>query len=107
MNAIIDHPTRFSSVVSSPFQSKWGIFCIGVIVGISSFAGVLRFNEAEAEQTGNTTATPTVTIRDPGNVTPSTSNPSYSGALIPVVKGDTNSSLSNYQLERDACCPAE
>lgn len=105
MNAIIDHPAGFSSINVSSVLTKCGLFLLGAVIGILGFVGVLRIGEAEAERTDSYTATPAVSTPDVGNVT--TSPPSYSSLLTPAGRGDTNSSFSDYRLERDACCPAE
>jgi hypothetical protein len=42
---------------------------------------------------------------DAGNVTASSLD--YASALMPARRIDTDSSLNDYRLERDACCPAE
>ena len=107
MNAIIDHPAGFSSVNFSSLLIKFGLFLLGVFVGIASFVGVLSIGEAEAdaERAGNSMAPPALSIPGPGNV--ATPAPAVSNALISAGKSDTDSSFSDYRLERDACCPAE
>lgn len=84
------------------FQSKATLFSLGVVAGILSFWGVLSLGEGS--QTGDYARTPSAAVLPAQNVI-LTSGASYSGASILVWKGDTDSSLNNYQLERDACCP--
>ena len=84
------------------YQSKPGLFSLGVVVGILSFAGVLSIGEGG--KIGNyATAHPVAVIATEKAAI--TSGPSYPKTSIQIGETGTDSSLNNYQLERDACCP--
>lgn len=92
------------------FQSKSAFFSLGVVAGIMGFWGVLSLGYGS--QTGDYASAPPAAVLPAENAStpPAAVFPaekvtiSYSGASILVWKGDTDSSLNNYQLERDACC---
>jgi hypothetical protein len=84
------------------FQAKSTLFSVGVVVGILGFWGVLSLSAGS--QTGIYASTPPAAVLPAENAA-ITSGASYSGASILVWKDNTDSSLNNYQLERDACCP--
>lgn len=90
--------------ITTNFHSKSTLFSLGIVVGILSFWGALSIGEGS--QSGNYVRTLPAAVLAAENVT-ITSSPTHSGASIRVWKGDTDSSLNNYQLERDACCPGQ
>lgn len=90
--------------MNSVLKSRSTVFGAGILVGIVSFWGALSL--VHSTQTSGYAGTLPSAVLPAENAT-TTSGPSYSGASILVRKGDTDSSLNNYQLERDACCPGE
>jgi hypothetical protein len=85
-------------------KSRSTFFGIGILVGLFSFWGVLSLGHSTPTVEYAGTRPSAVLPAENATTTPA---PSYSGASILVWKGDTDSSLNNYQLERDACCPGE
>ena len=84
-------------------RSKSTFFGIGILVGISGFWGALSLGHNP--QNGDYVTTLPTAVLPAKNAT-TTSGLVYPGTSI-VWKGDTDSSQSDYQLERAACCPGE
>jgi hypothetical protein len=90
--------------MNTVLKSKSTFFGVGILVGIFMFWGML--NVGRSTPTVEYAGTRPSAVLPAENAT-TTLAPSYSGASFQVWKGDTDSSLNNYQLERDACCPGE
>ncbi len=102
MKAIISRLARFLLVPISLFRSKPGLFSLGIVVGILSFAGVLSIGEGSQAGSHATTLSPAVL---PGGNAATSDASSYVGAVVKVWMNNSDSNFDNYQLERDACCP--
>lgn len=83
--------------MNTVFRSKSTFLSLAVVAGILGVWGVLSLSVGG--QTGDYASTPPAAIlpTEKAAIT-------YSGASVLVWKSDTDSSLTNYQLERDACC---
>jgi hypothetical protein len=90
--------------MNTVLKSRSTFFGVGILVGIFSFWGALGLGHSTP--TGDYAGTLPSAVLPAENAT-TTSGPSYSGASILVWKGDTDSSLNDYQLERAACCAGE
>jgi hypothetical protein len=85
-------------------QSRSAFFAVGILVGIFGLWGALSIGDGP--QIGVYARTlPSAVL--PAETATTTSGSSYSSAAILVRDDRTDSSLSNYQLERDACCLGE
>ena len=86
-------------------RSKFSFFAVGVVVGFFGLWGALTLGAGAQIGLVQARALPAAVLA--AETAATTSSPGYLGATILFRKGNTDSSLENYQLERDACCPGE
>ena len=87
-------------------RSKFSFFAVGVVVGFFGLWGALTLGAGSQIGLVQARALPAAVLVAETAAT-TTSGPDYSGANTLFWNGNTDSSLENYQLERDACCPGE
>ena len=86
-------------------RSKFSFFAVGILVGFFGLWGALSLGHGP--QIGLAQARPLPAAVLLAETATTTSSPGYSGATMLFWEANTDSSLENYQLERDACCPGE